>query len=257
MKTVFKFILLALFISSHSAFAKEVDQEISIVLLIGQSNMAGQGKIEDQDTVPIPGVLKLTSHYFWTPARDPLGSDKPREFGVGPGREFARALLEAQPNARVGLVSAAVGNTNLQQWMPGGRLYNRAILRLRMAQRSGKLVAILWHQGESDSNNEARAKVYAKKWVIMMRQLRKDARAPDVPILVGTLGDYLDKPYAGAINEEIRKLPTMMQNVSVVPATGLTERGDGVHFDSKSQREFGRRFAKAFLTINPDWADHR
>jgi hypothetical protein len=240
-----------------SASAKEDNPRFDIILLIGQSNMAGQGKVEPQDRRAIPGVFKLTSNAQWAPAKDPLGSDDPREFGVGPGRSFARPLLKARPDARIGLVSAAVGNTNLQQWAPGGRLYNRAFLLLRQAQRTGRLRAILWHQGESDANNPRRAKSYAARWVAMMKQLRTDADAEHVPIIVGELGEYLDKPYASEINRQIESLPQKLDNVAVVSSKGLTERGDGLHFDSKSQRELGRRYAEAFMALDHSWVQEQ
>ncbi len=54
-----------------SASAKEDNPRFDIILLIGQSNMAGQGKVEPQDRRAIPGVFKLTSNAQWAPAKDP------------------------------------------------------------------------------------------------------------------------------------------------------------------------------------------
>jgi hypothetical protein len=34
-----------------------------------------------------------------------------------------------------------------------------------------------------------------------------------------------------------------------VASDGLTDKGDGTHFDSPSLREFGRRYARAFLSM--------
>ena len=54
-----------------------VDTPRHLFLLVGQSNMAGRGKVEPQDTVPIPRVLMLDKQRTWVPAVDPMHFDKP------------------------------------------------------------------------------------------------------------------------------------------------------------------------------------
>jgi hypothetical protein len=41
-------------------------------------------------------------------------------------------------------------------------------------------------------------------------------------------------------------------NAAFVSAEGLTSNGDFVHFDNKSQRELGRRYAEAYLKLMDD-----
>jgi hypothetical protein len=237
-----------------TASAQDAPRDLSLVLLIGQSNMAGRGTIEPQDLVPIPGVFKLNAENQWVPAIDPLHWDKPKVAGVGLGREFARSLVDAHPGARIGLIPAAIGGTSLDQWKAGGELYNQALARLRIAQKSGKLVAILWHQGEADASKAERASSYASRWVVMIKQLRVDAGAPNVPIVAGELGEYLQRSYAHVVNEQVDSLPRLLDHVALAPSKGLTPMSDILHFDSASQRELGRRYAAAFFTIAPDWS---
>ena len=236
-----------------TAAAQEVPGGLSLVLLIGQSNMSGRGAIEPQDTVPIPGIFMLNSSSQWVPAVDPLHWDKPQVAGVGPGREFARALVKARPGAQIGLIPAAVGGTSLEQWKPGGELYKQALSRLRLAQKSGKLVVILWHQGEGDANNAERSATYASRWVAMMKQLRADAGAPNVPIIAGEVGEFLQRSYTRKVNEQIDSLPHLLEHAAVARSSGLTDRGDSLHFNTVSQREFGRRYAAALFSLVPDW----
>ena len=238
--------------SPITASAQEAPSNLSLVLLIGQSNMSGRGMIEPQDTVQIPGFFRLNAANQWTPAIDPLHWDNPKA-GVGLGREFARALVNARPGAQIGLIPAAVGGTSLERWQPRGELYNQALARLRVAQKSGKLVAILWHQGEADSSRAELSSTYASRWVAVMKQLRADAGTPNVPIVAGELGEFLQRPYAHIVDEQIDSLPRLLDHVAVAPAKGLTDRGDQLHFDSVSQREFGRRYAAAFFAIAPNW----
>jgi hypothetical protein len=187
------------------------------------------------------------------PAVDPLHWDKPKAAGVGLGRDFSRTLVKARPGARIGLIPAAVGGTSLEQWRFGGDLYNQALDRLRSARKCGRLAAILWHQGESDANRAEASATYAARWVALMQHLRADAGAPDVPIVVGELGEFISRPFAHVVAEQIHALPQLLDHVAVVSAKGLTDKGDKTHFDSASQRELGRRYGAAFFTITPSW----
>src|SRR5260370_9485413 len=98
-------------------------QPHDIFLLIGQSNMAGRGVVEEQDRQPIPRVFMLNKAMEWGPAMDPVHFDKPDIAGVGLPRSFGNLLAPADPNASIGLVPAAFGGTSLEEWKAGGQLY--------------------------------------------------------------------------------------------------------------------------------------
>ena len=87
-----------------AAFAQPRD--LQLFLLIGQSNMAGRGKIEAADREPIPRVLMLNQDLAWVPAIDPVHFDKPQIAGVGIARTFGRVLAAANPSATIGLIPA-------------------------------------------------------------------------------------------------------------------------------------------------------
>ena len=48
------------------------DADFHLYLLVGQSNMAGRGKIELQDKVAVPRVLMLHNANEWVSAVDPI-----------------------------------------------------------------------------------------------------------------------------------------------------------------------------------------
>ncbi|WP_215238998.1 sialate O-acetylesterase [Dyadobacter helix] len=119
---------------------------------------------------------------------------------------------------------------------------------MKAAQKYGTIRAILWHQGEQDSNPEA-VKSYEQKLAAFFQRLRKDLHTPDTPILIGTLADFYipANPEAATINQIIRQYVATKPNVYLVSATGLTDKGDAVHFDTPSACELGRRYAQALL----------
>ena len=126
-------------------------QKFDLYLLMGQSNMAGRGKIEAVDKTPHPRVLTLMTNNTWEVAVEPITHDKPTILGVGPGLAFGKTMANQNPGVTIGLVSCAFGGTPLSRWQKGGDLYSNAVVRAKLAMKTGTLKGILWHQGESDS----------------------------------------------------------------------------------------------------------
>ena len=78
-----------------------------------------------------------------------------------------------------------------------------------------------------------------------MKALRKEVG--DVPIVVGELGQF--KPNYHAVSEQLASLVVQLPRVAFVSSSGLKAKEDGIHFDSASLREFGRRYAHAWLML--------
>ena len=87
-------------------------------------------------------------------------------------------VADADKNATIGLIPAAVGGTSLDQWAIGGELYKNAISRAREAMQHGKLAGILWHQGET---NQALGEKYLEPLQGMIQQFREDLSEPQLP----------------------------------------------------------------------------
>ena len=235
----------ALFVGAASAYSQ---QNMDLYLLIGQSNMAGRGVVEDQDRTPIAGVYALNKADAWVPAIDPLHWDKPDIAGVGLGRSFARAV---KGTAEIGLIPAAFGGTSLEQWKPGSDLFQEAVRRAKIAMKAGQLFGILWHQGEAETTAEL-AKSYVPRFATMIAALRNELGAADVPVVVAELGPFLEPdkhPFAAEVNRQLRAIPGQVPHSAFVSTEGLMHKGDKLHFDAASQRELGRRYAKAYLNL--------
>ncbi len=224
-------------------------------LLMGQSNMAGRGVVESRDVETHPRIWMLDKENRWVAAKSPLHFDKPIA-GTGMGLEFARSIVDNHPEVSIGLIPSAVGGTPLSRWMPDGDLYQQAVARGREAQKLGSIRGFLWHQGESDAGDEKLANSYAERLAKMIMQLRKDLDCPNAPFIAGELGHFLEeknkegKPsHWKVVNQQLQSLPSRVENVFVVDSKELQHKGDGVHFDAPSLREFGRRYANAYLRM--------
>ena len=219
-----------------------------IMLLIGQSNMAGRGLPNEVNPIA-DGRIETFRDYQWKAAVEPLHNDK-KTAGVGLSMSCASAYLEAFPQARVGLVPAAVGGTPLSRWMPGEDLYERALGIAQEALKGGKLKAIFWHQGETDAQTLELAQSYGQRLAEMVSALRQALDATNVPFIVGGLGDFLaDHPtcvHYGLVNDALQNLN--VDRCGFASAAGLGEF-DGIHFNSAALRLLGQRYATELLRL--------
>jgi Carbohydrate esterase, sialic acid-specific acetylesterase len=232
-------------------------QDFHLFLLAGQSNMAGRGKLDDEARKPNPRIFSLNKNGEWQPAVDPLHWDKPAA-GVGIGKAFAEIIAAQNPGIGIGLIPAACGGSPISTWAPGqlfdqtkSHPYDDAIARAKRALQDGTLKAILWHQGESDSNPKD-APEHEKRLAELIIRFRTELNAPDLPFIIGQLGRFPAKPWTEdreAVNVVHQAIAKRMKNVRFVPAEGMTSIGDNLHFDTPSLRTFAKGYADAYLQI--------
>ena len=233
-------ILMVQLVARQAADAEESPGRL--ILLIGQSNMAGRAPLEDGDEKPIDGVLLLDGEGKWIPASNPLNrfaTDRKNLSmqRIGPGFGFAGHLAEQLKDERIGLIVNARGGSSINLWKPGETLYDHTLARLEAAGIN-KVDAVIWHQGESDAEDPE----YLDKLVALVSNLRRDVGTPGMPFVAGEV--FKDVP----VNERMRGLPARLKNTAVVSARDL-KVFDGVHFDRESQLILGQRYAEALLKI--------
>jgi len=261
MKKIAVFVLALAF--SAALFAAEPvklppKEKFYLVLLTGQSNMAGRGFVTADDKVPHPRVLMQNKAGEWVPAVDPVHYDKSAA-GVGPARTFANLLAESDPSITVGLVPAACGGSPISTWEPGKKWkqtdsfpYDDAIARAKKAMQDGTLKVILFHQGEADCG-DASSKVYHDKLLAFFKRLRAELDAPEVPIVVGQLSKFPGaKPWSAGktrVDAAHQAMTTELPKVGFAVSDGLTQNPDNVHFNAESQKEFGKRYYEAYRKI--------
>ncbi|TDN36036.1 sialate O-acetylesterase [Hymenobacter sp. UV11] len=240
-------------------------EKFQLYLLVGQSNMAGRGYVEAPDTVPNRHVLRLNPAGQWEVAQDPIHFDKPVA-GVGPGLAFGRAMAAADTSVVIGLIPGAVGGSGIDAWVPGAYFadtkthpYDDALARARVAQQAGTLAGIIWHQGETDSSPDKSA-AYAPKLAALVARLRADLHAPTLPFVAGELpafqftktgpdGTAQPNPGAARVNTAVATLGKTVAHYAYVSAAGTTDRGDHLHFDARSARLMGQRYAQAMQRL--------
>ncbi|MBU1065975.1 sialate O-acetylesterase [bacterium] len=224
-------------------------KKLRCYLLLGQSNMAGRGELSAVEPIVDPRILMFRNDN-WTQAIEPLHQDHP-EAGIGLAMSFSSVLLDHNPDITIGLIPCAVGATSISEWMPGTKLYQTAINSARKATDS--LRGALWHQGEYDANDPNRVDAYAERLIFLIESIRVDLNSPQLPFITGELGSFINTrngfPYGSDISAIQKSLGKIVQDYAFVSAAGLTDKGDRLHFNSKSLREFGKRYALELLRL--------
>ena len=266
-----------------------MEKEKILILLAGQSNMAGRGYAGSDDLIAVPRVEFLRPDLKWVPAVEPITKDRsfvgtfnedgskiesedPFETvmpqsgqkicGVGLGRTFGRLLAETYPDREIGLIPAAVGGTSIAAWMPGGvddwdpmgHPYDTAVLRAKEALKTGRIAAVLWHQGETDAKRQTEH--YAEKLRSVVLNFRKDLSLDDsVPFIAGEMASfYPDKiaAHIDIVDHALQELEKELPSFRVVKTKDLDHRGDHMHFDTPSLHELGARYFAAYRRFESD-----
>lgn len=219
-------------------------------LMLGQSNMAGRGFIHEVSPI-YNERIKMLRNGTWQMMTEPINYDRPVS-GIGLAASFADAWCQKNEEDTVGLIPCAEGGSSLDDWAVDGIFFKHAVNEAKFAIQNSELTGILWHQGENDSFNGS-YKEYYKKLLLIIKTLREELNIPDIPLIIGGLGDFLGKAGFGKscteyslVNQELQKFAFEQDNCYFVTAAGLTSNPDGIHIDAISQRKFGLRYFEAF-----------
>ena len=173
--------------------------------------------------------------------------------GVNLAASFADRIARER-GIKVGLIPCADGGTSINQWMPGQALYDHAVMMARLAMRSSTLGGILWHQGESDCGSDEALIAHGEKFRKFICSLRKDLNADGVPLIIGELAEDIIEDWGlgnrpAKMNSAYKELAGELPCSAVASSAGLQLKPDGIHFNSKSLREFGERYAEKYLDL--------
>ena len=226
------------------------EEEIVSFLMIGQSNMAGRGNIEDVPPIRNPKCLMLRMGR-WQHMNEPINPDRAifagkYRSGVGLAASFADSYSKEHEN-RVGLIPCADGGTPLSAWMPGEILFDHAVMMTKLAMRTSRFGGILWHQGENDCAKEELLQTYKERFIPMITAMRRELGAEELPVIIGEVSEYItdawkmgDRP--ARLNGIFREIAAELPCCGVASSKDLALKADGIHFCSASCRTFGERY---------------
>ncbi|MDO6737038.1 sialate O-acetylesterase [Wenyingzhuangia sp. 2_MG-2023] len=215
---------LFLICSFISVFCVAQKKEIQVVLLAGQSNMAGHGNYDTLDAETKQRIEKVAHRVWLSTSIKSTIAPKPLSFYVstsqsekydftkhfGPELLIGLTLAEAHPNEQFLLIKTAVGGTSLYgAWNPNWtqekaniaergaerkslHLYRTHLIhfqkelnRLKSEGQPYKIIGMVWMQGESDTNKEITASNYQKNLENLITGYRKEVSLPNLPVVIG------------------------------------------------------------------------
>ncbi|MDP4269036.1 MAG: sialate O-acetylesterase [Bacteroidota bacterium] len=228
-------------------------EKVWVFILAGQSNMAGRGKVEAQDTVASPRVLSINAKGEIVLAREPLNFYETKMQGTGCGLAFGKELLNNIPkDISVLILQTAVGGSSINQWIKNSihrevQLLSNFKEKVELGKRYGTIKAILWHQGETDAKPDG-IQQRQENLKTLFGMFRNAVGNDSLPILIGELGSYSKTPELFArMNEQTRLYSVSDCFTSVIATADFQHRGDFLHFNSAGQREMGKRFAREYV----------
>jgi hypothetical protein len=226
-----------------------------VFLLAGQSNMAGRGFVEPQDTIPSERILTINKKGEIIIAKEPLHFYEPSELGLDCSLSFGKELIKHVPDSiSILLLPSAVGGSRVSQWLDDERHRKVRLLtnfkeKVELGKNYGQVKGILWHQGESDAN-QVDIPFYKDRLSELFSQFRQLVGDEKLPILIGELGIYpnrIDYEYSLQINEQIKLYTATDGNAVLIKSSDLDRKGYNGHFGSDSQRTFGLTFAEGYI----------
>ncbi|XP_021339595.1 uncharacterized protein LOC110440783, partial [Mizuhopecten yessoensis] len=252
------------------------DPNFHIYLAFGQSNMEGQGPIEEQDLVPEPRFKMLntfdgcTGHEFtrklgeWYDALPPIANCHGH---LGPADYFGRTLVKKLPEeVKVGVAVVAVAGCDIKLFEKdnykdypladymedrvrgyGGNPYGRLIEMGKKAQEVGVIKGILFHQGETNNGQESWLGRVKAVYENILEDL--DLKAEDTPFIAGEVVREEYNGLCSAHNAIIKRLPEVIPTAHVVSAKDLPPQDDNLHFSTESYRKFGARYADVMYEL--------
>lgn len=243
-----------------------------IIVAAGQSNMAGvstgsvpSALLDASD----PSIYELRSGSSSpTVAVAPLGHPTSNANGYGPGPEleFAKAYKarKLRSNRRVLILPVAVSSTGVTEsgpWAVGGAAYNNMLAQISAAialPGNNRVVALLWSQGETDSNRSqvggtsATTQEYRNAFHPVIDGFRASTpSAAYAPIVImGMEPAWVSaQAYRQPVQAALESVPTFKKwtAYSAGPSGYAASVGD-LHFNAAGNRLRGRNAFTAWLS---------
>ncbi|WP_338082458.1 sialate O-acetylesterase [Donghicola mangrovi] len=231
----------------------------AILLAMGQSNMVDRSGADATALWPAkvsifdPATETLvppTKNLNWVPSVPGATAD----YDEGPGhavRVFATHWCGAHPDRELIVLPAARGGTGFKdEWYADGSgvLFNemvRLLDSLLEQAPDAEIVAGLMQNGERDAGQKNAC--YQWNALELIARIR-DRYSAEIPFVWGEPGNFASTSGTdfARVRAQIRELPSVAPSVALgrdlAPETydGLTDIGDGLHFDRNSQEVLGQ-----------------
>ena len=244
--------------------------KFDIIIQAGQSNSEGAGfGSTDHPYQPDGRVWYLNQNGTLTlAAEDIWGNEVRANFGLPFAREYLNAGMLSE-GRKLLILRAAVGGTGFRdgRWGLSDDLYLQMMEMTRTAlalNPENRLVALLWHQGETDATRGASFEEHYKNLGGLLESVRTTFHTPDLPFIAGDFVQDWKSSCIEACNpvvDAMRAVCADCGNGGFVETADLKSNRqelnyrpwnwaeDPIHFSRKAIYELGVRYYAEFERI--------
>lgn len=215
-------------------------------LLLGQSNMAGQGLVSelDDEQKVLGSHIKLYLH------GKPASLSTLNKFG--PEVSFAQMLSKKHPKSIIRLIKFAPGGSLMKDWTSkhSGKHYDTLIKQVKKA--SGGVIpeihGVLWMHGERDTKSKKLANEYEKGMKTFIKMLKADFKNDQLSIVLARISiPAAFRPAVPEVRLAQKHISQSSSSIHLISTDDLSKTSDKVHFDTQGQLVLGERFAEVFM----------
>ena len=242
-------------------FSKE---EFDIIIQAGQSNSegCGVGDVENPYT-PNDNIWYLNNDFTISMAQERVwGNAIAGDYSLS----FAREYIESgklMAGRKVLIIRAAIGGTGFldNRWKLEDDLYLRMMDMIKTAlsiNANNKLVAFLWHQGETDAFLNADFQTHYTNLSTLIHHVRTTFDCADLPFIAGDFvhhWKFENIEICTPVINAIKEVCSTIGNSLFVETTGLQSNDqkvgnqDIIHFCREALYQLGRLYFRAFENI--------
>lgn len=242
------------------------DERFDIIIQAGQSNSdgTGYGPVEDP-WQPTEDVWYINFDFTLSVAREAVnGNEIQSNYSLSFAREYMKKGL-LKEGRKLLILRTSVGGTGFldHRWGMTDDLYLHMMDMIRTAlalNKENRLVAFLWHQGETDAICGADFDTHYNHLMGLLRSVREEFGVPQLPFVAGDFVQQWEKDnwdICVPVVDAIRAVCRDCGCGAFVETDGLLSNSqedrnpplpweDTIHFSRRSLYLLGRRYFEAF-----------
>ena len=238
--------------------------KFDIIIQAGQSNSEGYGfGAVAEPFTPSDNIYYLNNDFTISFAGEIVyGNDIASNFSLSFCNEYIDNNM-LQSGRKILIVRSAVGGTGFldNHWKLEDDLFLRMMEMVKTAldlNPANRLVALLWHQGETDAILNASKETHYNNLSKLVTTVRNTFVSPLLPFIAG---DFVHQwknqnlEICGPVIEAVKRVCSEIGNAGFVTTENLksndeqTGNGDTIHFSRQSLYELGNRYFEAYKKL--------
>lgn len=233
-----------------------------VIIQGGQSNAEGCGAgFAEDEYVPNENILYMNNDLTISIAEERVwDGNKINDFSLSFAREYLRSG-KLENGRKILIIRSAVGGTGWSdhRWGMTEDLYLKMMLMIKTAlelNEKNKLVAFIWHQGETDAGSPR--DTHYDHLRELVESVRRTYKYPELPFIAG---DFVyewknanlpaTEPVIAAIKDVCKDIghAAFIETAELHSNNQDTGNGDGIHFSREALNKLGILYFEAFEKI--------